>query len=424
LAVASDVELRIWDISGETPIKGQKITWERCQSVEFSADGTKVVTANRNDGQLAVWDLDNNRQIVRFFHPASFLDASLSHDGKTLFSKGGNEACIWDVDRSRYEVASGRPYWYVPLAVSPDGKLVATGSSLNGLTLWDVTSGLEREFRHGSVTGSRALEARVRCLDFSSDGVFILSGANDRLDNMSTVRILNLSDGSEDRVFEVDGLISALACSPNGKHFASAAAGGQLQLWSMTRGKPQTLRDTPGHTVCLGFSPDGSYLATSGDRFSGGDPASQPGIVEIWDVRGDSPHSLKKLEHSGGAWALAWSPDGRLLATAKTDGALTLWDASTWMKKRSYVVGDLVTSIGFSNDGKTLAACSPFVGVIRFWETDTGNEVGTLRLREKCRKLAFLPGGNGMVSASIEGVTRLWRAVSPGGSSSSRKSGD
>jgi WD40 repeat protein len=154
----------------------------------------------------------------------------------------------------------------------------------------------------------------------------------------------------------------------------------------------------------LAFSLDGKLLAT----------ASNDRTVRLWEV--GSWKLIRTLRHDVGAKAntltgaksLAFSPDGRWLATGDMDGTLRIWEVSSGREiRRLNSHGVLIWALAFSPDGRTLASGSSDV---KLWDVVAGRETFALQGATGC--MAFSPDGNTLATGSIDFSVRLWHAAS------------
>ena len=253
------------------------------------------------------------------------------------------------------------------IAYSPDGRLLASGSEDGTVKLWDTATGLCIATLDGHCRG-------VWCIAFSPDGKLVASGNDDgtvRLWNAATAKCVTTL--GETKPFREAAPVISLAISRDGGTIASGDFGGGLKLWNLRAGntatvliEPEKMRipngPPPNEVYSLAFTPDGKVLVSAGTD----------GKIKLWDAATGKESGAFNREH-GGAGHFALSLDGKLLASGNRDASITIWDFGSRTAKatidRHRRSGS--NSLSFSPDGKSLASVGSR-NYVELWSVNSG----------------------------------------------------
>ncbi|HKS40040.1 MAG TPA: protein kinase [Blastocatellia bacterium] len=336
-----------------------------------------------------LWRLDHhNGEIFRFQHDIEVWAVAYSPDGHTLATvDDAGWLALWDTSTGQQVIrikAHEEYIWNVKF--SPDGKLLATASGDATVKLWDTATWQEFATLRGHKPG------RISVVAFSADGKLLVSGSDDL-----TAKIWDVASGQNTATIDMDGAIRNLALSPDGKKLALWYSGLRpLSFWDTTTGK--RLREIKNiYGVPAMFSPDGKLLALIDGR-----------IINLLDVATEKVTATFD-GHISAIHSVAFSPDGRLLATGSIDRTTKIWDISS-----GGLIANIkghegeIFSVAFSPDGKTLATGSNDF-TARLWDIATVSGFAIIKDKGRICSLAFSPDGKTIVSSLFSSlINNLW----------------
>jgi WD40 repeat protein len=448
---------------------------ERAATLTFERDPTQLVATNpaeiwalafsgndkflaaaggggrdsQGSGLVRVWDFGNAKEVAAYPTPRGDLNVTLSPDGRRVaWSSYSGEVRMYEVGGRELL----RPKFGLPsrTAFSPDGLLLAAGAEGTRLELWDVTTGKQlHDFPDNNLS--------IFWLGFSPDGKYMVAGAGPR----------NFGDNVQAVVWDVETRqqryavsdnpepVEFVAISPDSKTMATSG-GNSIVLRDMATGARRgRTEETKSPVTRIVFSPDGSLMASAGkDR--------NDGVVTLWgvpsgkvvgtltghvrDVRALAfTHDGKTLATGGGdrsirLWkvatrqqtgmlqeptglsdpkgetaeilAVAYSPDGNSVATASEDGLVSVHGLAQAGPVRSWMAhADAAAALAYSSDGQMLVS-GGYDKVIKFWNPATGELVRTLEGHKGwVMSLAFSHDGQTLASGSYDRSIRLWNVA-------------
>ena len=375
LACGAESAIRLFDLASLKEIRRFDPYEGEALSLVFSADGKRLLSGHGY--ALGLWDVGTGRRLNSpLGHDLPVVSLAFAPDGKSLASgaESDRRALLWDLETGRpRQRLPGHFFSATTMAFAPDGKMLATGDGYTRFStahneatirLWNPTDGsLLRQFP--------AHLGGFSSLSFSADGQTLVSAGYE-----AQVRLWEVKTGR--RVGQVRSpysFVQAADLTPDGKTLLIRGTKSHVGLWRSDTAKKlrdlgsvdhsrrqicstfflrdgRTLlcweeilsfpRDVPAefvfrdigtdkvlraipappdpiNEVCQALSPDGFLLATAT-----GNPESR-GVIQLWDLETGTP--MTSLSgHNETVSALAFSPDGKILASGSRDTTILLWD--------------------------------------------------------------------------------------------------
>ncbi|KAK2470174.1 hypothetical protein H9L39_18322 [Fusarium oxysporum f. sp. albedinis] len=339
-------------------------------AMAFSPDNTQLV-ASYLDGTIRIWDpTTGGIQKTLVGHKDRIWNVVFSPDSTRIVSACHETVNFWDAATGDLQLTATYPNARA-VAFSPDGKQCAVCFT-HDMIIWDAEGKAQKTiaFRSAAVVMSMA---------WSPNGKEIVTGSGDNI-----IRRWDITLGDTLHAIGHSARVEAAAISPDGKVIASGSADKTVKLWDPATGDlAQTLTGHQKGVFVVRFSSDNKQLASCSDE-----------AVHLWDgAIGDPQRSLKSDDDFS---TIAFSPDSQLIATGHKHGRIRLWDPATGDIKMTLAghVNKLVSLAGWENEwdqtsvtilafspsGKLMASASED-GTFKLWDPQTGDLLKTLECR-------------------------------------------
>jgi WD40 repeat protein/uncharacterized caspase-like protein len=272
-----------------------------------------------------------------------------------------------NAQRPQLQLQTGHVSSVVGVVYSPNGRVIASSSSDSTVKLWDTATG--RELRTFT-----SLTTTVRAMSMSRDGVLLAGG-----DYAGNIAIWNVQDGTLLHLITNELTINDLAFSRDNRSLAGVSYRStmgsvdehRVTIWNVASGQVTRTWQTPKSAYAVVFSPDNQTIVTGG-----GDANNN---INFWNVAtGELSKSF--AGHTKDINSLAFSSDGRTLASASDDSSVKLWDVASGVARQTLAENNArFSSVQFSHDDQMLVTASDKGNsTVKVWRVADGQLLTTL----------------------------------------------
>ncbi|BAP55871.1 TIR domain-containing protein [Thioploca ingrica] len=360
-------------------------------TVAFSPDGTRIVTASKDETAF-VWNSTTGELLfVLQGHEQRVTTAAFSPDGTRIVTVSSDgTARVWDLTTGKYLLENSAILQKDEVKVntatfSPDGTRIVTASEDGTASVWESATG-----KFLTVLKDEEQEQGFTAAVFSPNGKQVVTASYD-----GTALVWDLATGTHrPRLQGHEQKVTTAIFSPDGTRVVTASADGTARVWNLTtETSPTILQGHKQEVTSVAFSPDGTHIVT----------ASADGTARVWDT--DTGTLLTTLRgHEQGVTSVAFSPDGTQVVTTSDDKTARVWDVATG---EPLIVLPESTFAAFSPDGMRIVTASK--NTARVWNLAPEKFLTILpEPKNKVNTAAFSPDGKRIVTASSDKTARVW----------------
>jgi WD40 repeat protein/serine/threonine protein kinase len=398
LSGSTDRTARLWRVRDGTEAKVLTGHDAEVNSVAVDPVQGVLATADR-DGSIRVWEPDGSaRLILGEENVGPVNQIAFSPDGKLLASAGNDfKVRIWDVLTGEVlHTLQGHTDVVLTVAFSPDGKVVASGGWDGTLRLWDIaTAKVVRAFPQ--------MPRWIQRVAFRPDGKRLAAACWDQ-----TIHVWDLAQASKNTTARQEIVlrghlerVTDISFHPSANRLAAVDMDNAVRIWNPDWDPEIEVIDLESLASCFALNPGEPLLAAV---------ATYPGPVRLCDL-GGLPTVKTLPAPAERPLSVAFSTDGRLLATGGQEGSIRLWQMPAGKLVRHWAAHPgAVRALAFDAFQQLVSAGKD--GTVRFWDTASGKETGRAGAHDgPVYGLAISSDGRWLASAGEDKTLRVWDLI-------------
>ncbi|MGA1871831.1 MAG: DUF4062 domain-containing protein [bacterium] len=399
VSASLDRTLRVWDITTGQCLNILEGHTESVECLSLTPDGCLVISGSR-DKTIRLWETKTG-QCVKMLkgHKYAVLALTITPDGRRAVSAGDDKTIrVWDFQKGNCShILRGDMRSVTSVALSLNGSQLLSNSKDRSLRLWNI----DEKTYSDSVSLSPKNAYLIRAIAMTEDGRFGFAA------EAQLIRVWDIKHrqylGHLSTVHNGSGDLTSVAITPNGQRLIAGDTHGNIHLWILDPGHPETqlplktLSQVTGQIDTVAITPDGKW-ALSGSR---------DGSIRLWDLCGETKRQEPDMH--GMINTLTIVPGEAKVISSGADTSIRLWDLHTAKCLRTFCGhSDAISDFDITSDEKILVSGSSD-NTLRIWDIESGKCLKTLHGHTgTVNKVCITADGKRTISSSDDETLRFW----------------